>query len=76
MLLASATPSVEDYYRAKCGMYRLCTMKNRYNGVKLPETIVADMREELRQGNRSPFSEVLKKEKVEKKIEKGRRMIP
>lgn len=62
VLLASATPSVEDYYRAKCGMYRLCAMKNRYNGVKLPETIVADMREELRQGNRSPFSEVLKKE--------------
>ena len=62
LVLSSATPAVEDYYRAKRGEFTLCEMNKRYNGVSLPKTYIADMREELRGGNRSPFSEVLKEE--------------
>lgn len=62
VLFASATPSIESFHRASAGDYTLCTMKNRYNGVMLPKTIVADMREELKNGNRSPFSDALKRE--------------
>ncbi|MBO4898214.1 MAG: primosomal protein N' [Clostridia bacterium] len=62
LVLSSATPSVEDYYRAKSGEFTLCEMNKRYNGVSLPKTYIADMREELRSGNRSPFSEILKDE--------------
>ena len=56
MLLASATPSLESFYKAKQGTYTLVTLRTRYGGVKLPEAVIVDMREELRQGNTSPIS--------------------
>ncbi len=59
MLLASATPSLESYYKAKCGKYSLITLKERYGGVKLPDAVIVDMREELRLGNTSAISERL-----------------
>ncbi|MBQ0125904.1 MAG: primosomal protein N' [Clostridiales bacterium] len=45
MLLCSATPSVESFYKAKSGIYELVTLKNRYGSAVLPDVIVADMRE-------------------------------
>ncbi len=59
MLLASATPSLESFYKAKSGSYTLVPLRERYGGVKLPDAIVVDMREELRLGNISPISERL-----------------
>ncbi len=56
MLLASATPSVESFYKAKSGAYTLVTLRQRYGGVKLPKAVIVDMREELRMGNTSPIS--------------------
>ena len=47
VLLASATPSVESYYRAKEGKYRFFEMKHRYNENALPTTRIVDMRSEL-----------------------------
>ena len=51
VLLGSATPSVETMYRAKSGMYRLYTLKNRFGGRPLPAVEIIDMREELKLGN-------------------------
>ena len=51
VLLGSATPSVESMYRAKSGLYRLYTLKERYNGRPLPEVEIIDMRQELKMGN-------------------------
>ena len=51
VLLGSATPSVESMYRAKSGVYRLYTLKERYNGKPLPEVDIVDMREEMKLGN-------------------------
>ena len=59
MLLCSATPSVESFYKAKNGQYELLTLKERYGGAKLPDVLVCDMRDELRGGNTSPFSREL-----------------
>ncbi|MBQ7332850.1 MAG: primosomal protein N' [Clostridia bacterium] len=59
MLLASATPSLESFYKAKTGKYTLITLKERYGGVKLPCAIIVDMREELRLGNVTGISERL-----------------
>ena len=59
MLLASATPSLESFYKAKNGVYTLVPLRERYGGVKLPDAIIVDMREELRLGNMSPISERL-----------------
>ena len=51
VLLGSATPSVETMYRAKSGIYRLYTLKNRFGGRPLPAVEIIDMREELKLGN-------------------------
>ena len=51
VLLGSATPSVESMYRAKQGLYRLYTLRSRYNGRPLPKVDIVDMREEIRYGN-------------------------
>ena len=51
VLLGSATPSIESMYRAKNGVYRLYTLKERFNGRPLPEVEIVDMREEMKMGN-------------------------
>ena len=56
VVLGSATPSMEAYYRAKKGEYTLFTLKERLTGGELPNVYTIDLREELRQGNRSIFS--------------------
>lgn len=47
MLLASATPSVESFYKAKKGIYSLFTLSNRFGGTELPEVIIEDLREDI-----------------------------
>ena len=59
VLLGSATPAVETMYRAKTGIYRLYTLKQRFGGRKLPEVTIVDMHEELKQGNDLTFSHKL-----------------
>lgn len=56
LVLGSATPSLEAYYRARSGEYQLFTLKERLTGGRLPEVTVVDLRQELREGNRSIFS--------------------
>lgn len=56
VLLASATPSVESYYMAVHGEYRLVQMSKRVFDRSLPDISLIDMREELKNGNRSLFS--------------------
>ncbi len=59
VVLGSATPSVESYERALTGEYRLYEMKNRVSERPLPKVYVEDMREELKNGNRTILSERL-----------------
>ena len=59
VLLASATPSFESYYKAKRGQYTLVELTERYGGATLPEAQIVDMRKELRTGNISPISRTL-----------------
>ena len=61
MLLASATPSLESFYKAKQGVYTLVPLRERYGGVRMPDAVIVDMREELRLGNTSPISDRLLK---------------
>lgn len=61
VLLGSATPSVESYYYAKTGKYRLLTLEKRAKEeAELAKVSVIDLREELKLGNRSIFSNRLK----------------
>ena len=44
MLLASATPSVESFYKAESGVYTLVELTARYNKGPMPRAILCDMR--------------------------------
>ena len=74
MLLASATPSVESFYKAECGKYTLIPIRERYAGIKLPDAVIVDMREEIRLGNTSAISERLLRE-LEAVGERGEQAI-
>jgi len=56
VIMGSATPSVTTYQRSREGIFRLLSLKKRYNEVDLPEVSVVDMRAELKAGNRSVLS--------------------
>lgn len=56
LVLGSATPSIESYYRAKKGTIKLFVLKERLAGGQLPKVYVEDLRSELKSGNRSIFS--------------------
>ena len=74
LLLGSATPSLEAYYRAKTGDIRLFTLKNRLAGGELPQVYTVDLREELREGNRSIFSRKLQ-ELLADRLSKGQQSM-
>ena len=59
VILGTATPSIESYYKAKQGEYKLYSLLTRVKGSVLPEVEIVDMREELRAGNRSIISQSL-----------------
>jgi primosomal protein N' (replication factor Y) len=59
LLLGSATPSLEAYYQAKQGRATLHTLRERLTGGTLPHTTIVDLRQELKEGNRSIFSKTL-----------------
>ncbi|MBQ4043562.1 MAG: primosomal protein N' [Clostridia bacterium] len=65
MLLASATPSVSSYYKARCGQYTLIEMKNRYGKATLPHVLITDMRGEPGGGTVSPLGSVLRQHLTE-----------
>lgn len=74
LLLASATPSFESYYRAETGRITKSSLTQRFNGQPLPEIIVADMHNEMMMGNRNIYSSVLLRE-IEKNIKSGEQSI-
>ncbi|MEA4911322.1 MAG: primosomal protein N' [Oscillospiraceae bacterium] len=59
LLLASATPSVDSYYKAQSGAYNLVSLDERYGNMPLPSVRVVDMRSELLAGNSHHISEYL-----------------
>ena len=61
VVLGSATPDVETYYRAGNGEYRLLELPERVGlgEITLPPVEVVDMRNELKAGNRGMFSRSL-----------------
>ncbi|HSP46959.1 MAG TPA: primosomal protein N' [Clostridiaceae bacterium] len=62
LVLASATPSIESYYRAMKKEITLIELKKRATIGTLPVMETVDMREELKKGNRSIFSHSLRTE--------------
>jgi len=73
-VLGSATPSVDSYYHALKGDYKLYRLSKRATGSSLAHTDIVDMREELKKGNRSIFSDRLK-ELIHKTYDSGEQMM-
>ncbi len=59
VILGSATPSIEAYYRAKTGVYELHNLSIRAKNAELANVSVVDLREELKEGNKTIFSRKL-----------------
>ncbi|MDM5213438.1 primosomal protein N' [Peribacillus sp. NJ4] len=74
VILGSATPTLESFARAKKNVYKLLTLSQRMNKNALPAVDIVDMREELRTGNRSMFSELLFT-KLTDRLEKGEQTV-
>ena len=74
VVLGSATPSLEAYFRARNGEYRLFTLKERLTGGQLPNVDIVDLRQELKAGNRSIFSRRLQ-ELLADRLSKGEQSI-
>lgn len=74
VVLGSATPSLEAFYRCRLGEYTLLELKNRATAQSLPEVYTVDMREELKHGNRSIISDRLK-EMIEDRLQKRQQIM-
>ena len=74
VVLGSATPSLEAYYRAGKGEYRLFHLTKRLTGGELPVVYTVDLRQELQEGNRSIFSRKLQ-ELMTDRLNKGQQTI-
>ncbi len=59
-LLGTATPAVESYYNAKTGKYGLVEMNERFGGMDLPELVIADAKQELKERKlQAHFTQIL-----------------
>lgn len=79
VILGSATPSLESYYAARAKVNDefspvLLEMKQRPSGSQLPAVHIVDMREELKDGNRSMFSRALHAG-IASRLEKGEQTV-
>lgn len=74
VVLGSATPTIETYYRALTGDLKLLELNSRVDGKAMPPMKIVDMRSELRSGNISLFSRELFRD-IQEKLSKGEQII-
>lgn len=74
LVLGSATPSLESYWRAQQGEIRLFRLQERLTGGTLPAVETVDMRAELQHGNKSMLSRSLY-EKIEDRLRRGQQSM-
>lgn len=74
LVLGTATPSLDSYYRSKLGELELLEIKNRVDNAKLPGMTLVDMREELANNNRSIFSSKLHRA-INETLNRGEQII-
>jgi primosomal protein N' (replication factor Y) len=74
VILGSATPSLESYFQAQQGNYQLLVLANRVEKQPLPKVRCIDLRQELREGNKGIFSDLLQ-QKMEHCFTRGEQVI-
>ena len=70
VVLGSATPSMESYFNARKGKYRLLEMPTRADDKKMPIVRVVDMRQAARQEKGPPIFSPLLKEEIHQRLER------
>lgn len=74
VVLGSATPSLEAYYRCQTGEYTLLALTKRAASQELADVYTVDMREELKKGNRSILSDKLR-ELMQERLAEGQQTM-
>ena len=75
ILLGTATPALETYHNARTGKYGLVELKERYQGIELPEVQVVDTKDlQHRKMMNGPFSPLLLA-RVREALEHGEQVI-
>ena len=74
LLLGSATPTVESAWATEEGTYHLFQLRRRYNARALPQVRIADLRQEIREGNPGLISAPLRQE-LEENLRRGEQSI-
>lgn len=74
LVLGSATPRVESYFKAKNKEYELFILDHRYNNLILPTGSIVDLRNEIKASNNSPISIKLQ-DKISKILSKKRKIL-
>lgn len=75
VLLGTATPSMESYYNTQTGKYGLVELKQRYQGIELPEIQIVDTKAlQHRKLMNGPFSPILLS-RVREALEHGEQAI-
>ena len=71
VLLGSATPSVETYYKTQQGTYGLVTLRERYEGSTLPDVTLVDMTEQRKKKLNDGILSAPLKEALDKALSEG-----
>ncbi len=74
VVLGSATPSLETYSRVESGEYEVIELPTRIDDRPMPDVAVVDMRSELKAGNRTIFSRLLRA-RIEQTLDHGQQAI-
>ncbi len=74
VVLGSATPSIETYYKALNNEYILHEINERYADALLPDVSIVDLREELKNGNKTIFSRMLA-DMIKDRLSKSQQVI-
>lgn len=74
LVLGSATPDIDTFYKAQTGKIELLKLSKRANKSDLPEVHIVDLKQELAMGNKSMISQMLK-EKIDKNLKEKAQTI-
>jgi primosomal protein N' (replication factor Y) len=75
VILGTATPSMESFYRARLGQYRYLELKKRIDNRPMPRVTVVDMKEEMHRQKRLAVLSLLLKNKIKESLERKEQVI-
>jgi len=75
VILGSATPSLESYYKAAKGEYKLLSLTKRIDNRPLPQATVIDMKKEIMKGKRAAIISTYLRRKMEEVVGSNKQIM-